>query len=81
MALSIRNPEVETLARNLAARTGQSMTDEILQALRERETLLTEQSGSRLARIQELSRRAGALPILDPRSPEEILGYTKTGGF
>ena len=34
MALSIRSPEVEALARRLARRSGKTMTDAILDALR-----------------------------------------------
>lgn|GEM_PF-4962947 len=36
MALSIKNPEVERLARELAAKTGESITDAVLLSLRER---------------------------------------------
>jgi antitoxin VapB len=36
MALSIRDPEVERLARALAERTGETMTGAVLLALRER---------------------------------------------
>ena len=36
MALNIKNPEVHELARRIAARTGESLTDAVLEALRER---------------------------------------------
>ena len=36
MALSIKNPEAERLARRLAERTGETITDAVLKALRER---------------------------------------------
>ena len=36
MALSIKHPEADRLARELAARTGESLTDAVLNALRER---------------------------------------------
>ena len=36
MALSIKHPEADRLARQLADATGESLTDAIIQALRER---------------------------------------------
>lgn len=36
MALSIKDPETDELARRLADRTGESLTDAVKQALRER---------------------------------------------
>ena len=81
MALSIRNPRVEELARALAAERGQSMTEAILDAL---EAMLAERKGpSRLERDRELIEgtrdRLAALPDRDLRKPEEILGYDEAG--
>lgn len=80
MALSIKNPEVERLARELAARTGESITDAVLVALRER---LTEQeSRSRVGvkdRLMKIVAEAGTLPVLDARTEDEILGYDEHG--
>ena len=81
MALSIKNPEADRLARELAETTGESLTDAVLKALRER---LQRERGrvrgplvkERLRRIRE---RCARLPVLDPRSPDEILGYDDTG--
>jgi antitoxin VapB len=42
MALSIKNPEADRLARELAAATGETLTEAVLNALRER---LTRQRG------------------------------------
>jgi antitoxin VapB len=36
MALNIKHPDADRLARELAARTGESLTDAVLNALRER---------------------------------------------
>lgn len=81
MALSIRSPRAEQLARELAAQTGESMTDAVIEALEDRLQRLT---GRRAApdlveEIMEVSRRCRALPDLDPRSADAILGYGDAG--
>jgi antitoxin VapB len=81
MAVSIKNEETERLARELAKRTGVSITEAITKALREQ---LTREEGKRsVPRIRDellaIGRRCAALPDLDTRSPEEILGYDEIG--
>ena len=81
MALKIKHPDADRLARELAARTGESLTDAVLNAIRERlrreETRRKAQSLRReLAKIRE---RCSALPVIDRRSAEEILGYDEHG--
>ena len=81
MALSIKHPEADRLARELASVTGESLTEAVLRALRER---LQREAGRRrglmvreeIARIQE---RIARLPLQDTRSDEEILGYDEDG--
>ena len=34
---------------------------------------------ARLAKLQEVARRFDALPILDSREPDEIIGYDENG--
>ena len=81
MALSIKHPEADRLARELAALTGENLTEAILKALQQR--LLKEQGRVEARPLrQELSairKRCSRLPILDPRSAEEILGYDDQG--
>ena len=80
MALSIKNPEVERLARELAATTGESITDAVLGALRDR--LARQESrrtDRRVERLLEIGREAARLPKLDDRSLEDILGYDDVG--
>ncbi len=81
MALTIEHPEVERLARELAATTGESLTEVVLQALRER--LIREQGRKRMLHLRDVLRaireRCAKLPVLDTRSPEEILGYDDIG--
>ena len=81
MALSIKNPEAEQLARALARVTGLSLTEAIMKALREqlaRETGRSAVTGFR-DNLRAISDRCGALPDLDLRSPEELIGFDAHG--
>lgn len=80
--LNIKDPEAHKLASELARRTGHTLTKVVTDALRE--SLAREKPAasdrSRLAfRVLEIGRRAAARPILDPRTPDEILGYDEFG--
>ena len=80
MALSIKNPEADHLARELAATTGETLTDAILTALRERldrERLRRRPGISH--RLRQLAKDTAALPVLDPRPHDEIIGYDDQG--
>ena len=81
MALSIKNIEVERLARELADRTGESLTAVIQQALQERLDRLKHQRKSQilLSQLREILHRVDQLPVLDSRSPDEIIGYDENG--
>ncbi len=81
MALNIRNAEAERLAEQVAALTGETKTLAVTRALRDRlERVRSGRSGRRLAdELDEIARRCASLPILDDRSPEEILGYDEHG--
>ena len=81
MALNIRNATTEELAEDLARLTGESKTEAVTQALRERlERLKRERSGRSLAdELDEIALHCASLPVLDPRSPDEIIGYDPQG--
>jgi antitoxin VapB len=81
MALNIKHPEADALARALAARTGESLTDAVLNALRERlQREVGRSTGPTLeAELLRIQRRYSALPVLDSRSADEILGYDDSG--
>ncbi len=81
MALSIRNQEAERLAREVAAETGESITQAVIVALRERlERLNGRRTATDLEReIMRIADRCAALPDQDRRSPDEILGYDSSG--
>lgn len=81
MALSIRNPKAEELAREVAAESWENLTQAIISAPEERLLRLRERRAARnlAAEIGRISKRCGALPDLDDRTPEEILGYDRKG--
>ena len=79
--LNIKNPEADGLARSLAKATGRSITDSVIYALREQ---LRRESGRASApdlaeTLMEIGRRCAALPDLDTRTGDEILGYDERG--
>ena len=81
MALSIKDKETERLARVLAERTGESLTLATRRALAER--LRRVGGGARRAALlddlAEIRRRWRALPVVDHRNAEEIIGYDRNG--
>ena len=73
MALNIKDPETDRLARELSATTGESITDALRVAVAER-----------LARVRRLPARSSDLlgrsrRTLDTRLEDEILGYGNDG--
>jgi antitoxin VapB len=81
MGMSIKNPATERLARAVAKTTGESLTEAIQKALEERWLRLQAKRRNRALTIQidDLLRRVDALPTLDSRSEDEILGYDERG--
>jgi antitoxin VapB len=81
MALSIRNKEVEALARRLAHETGESLTEAILHSLQDRLSRLRSARNEQdlVAQIMDVAARCGSLPDIDTRTADEILGYRQDG--
>jgi len=81
MALNIRNAETEQLADTLASLTGETKTEAVKIALRDRlERLHRERVERRLAdELDEIALRCACRPVRDARSADEILGYGETG--
>lgn len=81
MALSIKSIETEHLAREIAAKTGESLTGAIQKALEERLERLNNSRRSQplAAQIDDILARVDAMPDLDPRTPDEIIGYDEDG--
>ena len=81
MPLSLIDPEADHLAETLASLTGRPVGDAVLYALREQ----VRREGRRLmaSRVKDdlrlISDRCAALPDLDTRTPEEIIGFDEHG--
>ncbi len=72
------------MIRKLAERTGQSITDAVKQAVRERLDripLTEEEIAARKRKIEALIVKAGAMPTVDDRTPDELIGYNEFGHF
>ncbi len=81
MALSIKDLETEKLARALAARTGETITIATRRALEERLKRMGSHT-KQAALIEDMAamqRRLSALPVLDDRSADDIIGYDENG--
>jgi len=81
MGISIKNPKAEQLVREVARLSGESLTQAVIDALEERlEQLKVRRFATTLAEeILRISQRCSALPNLDQRNPDEILGYDSRG--
>ena len=81
MALSIKSVETEQLAREVAAKTGESLTGAIQKALEERLKRIQRNQQSRALGLQldAILRRVDEMPDLDSRTADEIIGYDENG--
>jgi antitoxin VapB len=81
MAISIKSLEAECLAREIAAKTGESLTGAIQKALEERLERIKYQRRSQivLGQLEDILRRVDQLPVLDARTRDEIVGYDEQG--
>jgi antitoxin VapB len=81
MALSIKHSEADRLARELAARTGETLTEAVVVALRERLTRETGRTRASFLReeLAAIRRRCAGLPVVDSRAAEQVLGYDERG--
>jgi antitoxin VapB len=82
MPLSIKAPEADRLARQLAAATGETITEAIIIAIRERlarEQRKQENKSALLDEIRAIADHCASLPVLDTRTDDEILGYDENG--
>ena len=80
VALNVKHPEADRLARELARETGESLTDAIIGALSQR-LERERRRGAATARERELraiAARVAAMPVVDGRSGDDIL-YDELG--
>jgi antitoxin VapB len=81
MALNIKNEEAHRLVQALADETGETLTEAVTVAVRERlESLRRRHRRQEVAQsVRDLQEFVRGLPDVDRRSPEEILGYDEFG--
>jgi len=81
MAINIKDTETDRLAREVAKQTGEAITNAIQTALKERLQRLSGRSKAPTTRekLNEILQRVDALPTVDHRSEDEILGYDESG--
>ena len=82
MALSLKDPETDRLAREVATLMGETLTVAVRTALAERLGRVRLRRGHMpgLAdRLAALGRECAGLPDYDTRTPDEIVGYDETG--
>ncbi len=81
MALNIRSPETEALAAELARLTGETKTEAVTKAVRDRlERVKRHRRQRSLAdELNEIGKQCAALPVLDARPADAIIGYDDHG--
>jgi antitoxin VapB len=81
MALNIKDPVTDQLARELAAATGESITVAARVAIAERLARIRHQRRTRepADQLDEIVQRGRARPLIDHRAEDEILGYGADG--
>lgn len=82
MPISIKSPEADRLARQLAAATGETITVAVTIAMRERlarEERKRESKRLLLADIMAIADHCASLPVLDTRTEDEIMGWDEDG--
>lgn len=81
MPLNIKDRATEQVVRELAALTHQTVTETVRRAAEAalRRARQTTGRGRMAEEIMEIGKRCAGLPDLDPRTPDEILGYDENG--
>jgi antitoxin VapB len=76
--ISIKNPEAERKLRRVARLLGKSLTATVIELADDK---LKKDRERRLRAVDRIIRRVNSRPVLDNRTPDEILGYNKDGLF
>ncbi len=88
MSINIKNKEADRLLAELKSATGKGASELVLDLLRQEHEKIAREQRPRakrteleriLAATREMQRLWRELPVIDPRSPEEILGYDESG--
>ena len=79
MALNIKDPETDRLARELAELSGLPITTAVRDAIEERLAVLRSRARATPPGLEEIITRGRARATIDGRSEGEILGYDDQG--
>ncbi len=81
MALNIKDERTDHLAREVAKRAGESLTEAIRTSLEERLQRLSgkKRAATRKEKLFEILRRVDSLPRKNDLTEDEILGYDEHG--
>ena len=80
MAVNVKNDETDRLVRELTELTGESLTEAITEAVRQRlDRERRRRAASGTPSLAAAVARLRAMPVLDDRTPDEILGYDDLG--
>jgi antitoxin VapB len=80
--LNVKDPEVYRLAKELSDQTGETLTVVVKKALRDRlrnQQPTPAEKSVLVERLKLISDRIAKMPVLDSRSPDEIVGYNQHG--
>ena len=84
MTVLIKDEEADRMIRQLAERTGETITDAVKGAVSEKlaRTPLSEaEVAQRRAKLEAIIAKFDAIPTVDNRSADEIIGYNDKGHF
>jgi antitoxin VapB len=88
MSINIKNREADRLLAELKRTTGKGASELVLNLLRKEHARIARESRPRpdkaeveriLAATREMQRLWRESPVIDPRTPDEILGYDENG--
>ncbi len=80
MPLELRSAKTDALARELATATGEDIETAVERAIEERlERIPRRPRVPRQSNIDAIFDRLARMPVLDTRTPEEIIGYDEHG--
>jgi antitoxin VapB len=79
MALSIKDPRTDQLARELAALSGLPITAAVREAIEQRLAILRARSRATPPGLDEIITRGRSRAIINTRPEDEILGYDSRG--
>lgn len=75
--LYIKNPAAHRLAQQVSKQTGVTLTEAVIHALEDQ--IRTRKKPLDRKKIDAICARIASLPVLDSRTPDEILGYDMFG--